>query len=71
MIFTDSVAFSPKVYEILTENEPISLEHLLVMAPDTEDLIPGFKGLRKIRVASGDKGKRGGSRVIYYCYVIP
>ena len=71
MIFTDSAAFSRKVYEILTEDELISLERLLVMTPDAGDLIPGSKGLRKIRVASGGKGKRGGSRVIYYWYVTP
>jgi hypothetical protein len=41
------------------------------MTPDAGDLIPGSKGLRKIRVASGGKGKRGGSRVIYYWYVAP
>ena len=36
-----------------------------------ERVIPGARGLRKIRVASGGKGKRGGSRVIYYWYVEP
>jgi hypothetical protein len=32
---------------------------------------PGAVGLRKIRVASGGKGKRGGARVIYNWYVDP
>lgn len=41
------------------------------MTPDAGDLIPGSKGLRKIRVASGGKGKRGRSRVIYNWYVTP
>ena len=71
MIFTDSAAFSRKVYEILTEDELINLERTLIVTPDAGDLIPGSKGLRKIRVASGSKGKRGGSRVIYYWYVTP
>jgi mRNA-degrading endonuclease RelE of RelBE toxin-antitoxin system len=43
----------------------------LIDTPETGDVIPGAKGLRKIRVASGGKGKRGGSRVIYYWYVTP
>ncbi len=71
MIFTESTAFSRKVYEVLTEEELIALEHRLVLAPDCGDLIPGAGGLRKVRVASGGKGKRGGSRVIYYWYVEP
>ncbi len=71
MIFTESPAFSRKVYDVLTEEELIALEHRLVLSPDSGDLIPGAGGLRKIRVASGGKGKRGGSRVIYYWYVDP
>ena len=71
MVFTDSAAFSRKVYKILTDDELMNLERLLLITPDAGDLIPGTKGLRKIRVASGGKGKRGGSRVIYYWYVIP
>ena len=71
MIFTESLAFSRKVYEVLSEDELIALEYRLVLAPDSGDLIPGAGGLRKIRVASGGKGKRGGSRVIYYWYVNP
>jgi hypothetical protein len=66
MIFTESPAFSRKVYEVFTEEELIALEHRLVLSPDCGNLIPGAGGLRKVRVASGGKAKRGGSRVIYY-----
>lgn len=37
--------------------------------PDAGDLIKGSGGLRKIRRAAKGKGKRGGSRVIYYLAV--
>ena len=30
------------------------------------DLIPGGRGLRKMRAAISGRGKRGGGRVIYY-----
>ncbi len=30
------------------------------------DIIPGTNGVRKVRVAFGGRGKRGGARVIYY-----
>lgn len=71
MIFVESAAFSRRIYEVLSEAELMALERLLVIRPDSGDLIPGSGGLRKIRVASGGKGKRGGSRVIYYWYVTP
>lgn len=71
MVFVDSVAFSRKVYEILAKDELIRCVRKLVLTPDAGDLIPGSKGLRKIRVASRGKGKRGGSWVIYYWYVTP
>lgn len=71
MIFVESKAFAAKVFTILTEAELFSLENTLLDDPETGDLIPGGGGLRKIRVASRGKGKRGGSRVIYYWYVTP
>ena len=37
--------------------------------PEMGEVIPGTKGLRKLRWSLGQKGKRGGSRVIYYYYL--
>lgn len=71
MLFTESPAFTKAVQVILREQDYFDLQDLLIDRPDTGDVIPGSKGLRKIRVASGGKGKRGGSRVIYYWYVDP
>ena len=34
--------------------------------PEAGDLIPGTKGLRKIRRPLSGRGKRGGARVIYH-----
>lgn len=34
--------------------------------PDAGDVIPGTKGLRKVRWAANGKGKRGGARAIYF-----
>ena len=71
VIFSESPAFTKAVQEILCEEDYFALQDLLIERPDVGDVIPGSKGLRKIRVASGGKGKRGGSRVIYYWYVEP
>jgi len=46
---------------LFSEHDVFELE-LALMA----DLIPGTKGLRKIRRPLTGRGKRGGARVIYY-----
>lgn len=71
VIFSESTAFTKAVQQILHEEDYFELQDQLIDTPDAGDLIPGSKGLRKIRVASGGRGKRGGSRVIYYWYVDP
>ncbi len=38
----------------------------LTVHPDAGDLIPGGRGLRKLRRPAKGRGKRGGSRIIYY-----
>ncbi|HLX63365.1 MAG TPA: type II toxin-antitoxin system RelE/ParE family toxin [Planctomycetota bacterium] len=42
------------------------LKILLDSNPDTGDVIPKGKGLRKTRIGLPGRGKRGGARVIYY-----
>jgi hypothetical protein len=37
--------------------------------PQAGDVIPGLMGLRKIRFALGNKGKRGGGRAVYFLMV--
>ena len=50
-----------------TDNELRELENELLKDPKAGDAIQGTGGLRKIRVALGNKrkGKRGGARVVY------
>lgn len=38
----------------------------LAKNPDIGDVIPGTSGVRKARLKSASRGKRGGSRVCYY-----
>jgi len=42
------------------------LEKILIENPELGDLIQGTGGLRKIRLKSSTKGKRGGFRVCYF-----
>lgn len=45
------------------------MQGTLLENPDAGDLIPGGRGLRKLRVPLPVRGKRGGARVIYYHWV--
>lgn len=51
---------------MFTEHDVVEIELALMADPEAGDLIPGAKGLRKIRRALTGRGKRGGARVIYY-----
>ena len=42
------------------------LQNTLLENPAAGDLIPGGRGLRKLRVPLPGRGKRGGARVIYF-----
>lgn len=66
MEFIETSYFTRHVYEILTDDEYTNFQDYLADHPDAGDVIPDTGGMRKIRIASGGKGKRGGSRVIYY-----
>jgi hypothetical protein len=45
------------------------LEQMIAANPYSGDVIRGLGGIRKIRFALGNKGKRGGGRAIYFLMV--
>jgi mRNA-degrading endonuclease RelE of RelBE toxin-antitoxin system len=51
---------------ILSEDEVDDLKVFLSANPEAGVVIPGSGGIRKLRWAATGRGKRGGSRVIYY-----
>ena len=51
---------------LLSDEEYARLQEHLVRHPDAGDVITVTGGLRKIRWTSAGRGKRGGSRVIYF-----
>jgi len=55
----------------LNDEELRELQMGLVHDPEAGDLIPGAGGIRKLRWKDSrrGKGKRGGLRVIYYCFL--
>ena len=65
-IFVESTIFEKYREDYLTDDEYRLFQAELMSDPKRGDVIQGTGGLRKIRVAVKDKGKRGGARVIYY-----
>lgn len=51
-----------------TDDDLAALQLRLMINPEEGKVIPGSKGLRKIRIRASGRGKRGGARVIYIVY---
>ena len=75
MVFVELPLFTK--HAPFTDDELAALQQTVLDNPLAGDLIPGARGLRKIRAALGGRGKRGGARVIYYlwsardcCYLV-
>ncbi|HJE69988.1 type II toxin-antitoxin system RelE/ParE family toxin [Pseudomonas oryzihabitans] len=66
MIFIETPVFTRLVKELLEDDAYAAFQRELAQNPTAGDVIRDTGGLRKIRVASGGHGKRGGSQVIYY-----
>ncbi|WP_264368272.1 type II toxin-antitoxin system RelE/ParE family toxin [Paraglaciecola mesophila] len=67
-IFVESKIFEKYRDDYLSDEEFRLFQAELMSDPKQGDVIQGTGGLRKLRVASKGKGKRGGSRVIYYFF---
>lgn len=54
----------------LLEEDFTSFLKDIAQNPEIGDVIPGTGGVRKTRLKSASKGKRGGFRVCYYYFVV-
>ena len=66
MELIETSLFTKQVQANLSEGEYRLLQLHLVVRPDDGDLIPGSGGLRKLRWQLPGRGKRAGTRIIYY-----
>lgn len=66
MRFIETLIFTAEIDTLLSPAEYQALQQALFLRPDAGALIPGSRGLRKLRWRVGGTGKRGGLRVIYY-----
>lgn len=61
-------SFQKESQKILGESEVDKLKNFLSLNPHSGDIIPGLRGIRKIRWQVNQKGKSGGARIIYFFY---
>ncbi|MGX2762178.1 type II toxin-antitoxin system RelE/ParE family toxin [Escherichia coli] len=64
--FIETTMFTRQIKQIATDDEIKELQKELIELPDKGDLIQKTGGLRKIRMATGNQGKSGSARVIYF-----
>ena len=64
--FIETQLFSRLVQRYLTDENYAQLQDELIQNPEAGTVIRGSGGVRKLRWAATDRGKRGGYRVIYF-----
>jgi hypothetical protein len=69
--FLEAPAFSRYREDYLDDEGYRELQQALAGNPEEGDLIPGAGGVRKLRWRDSrrGKGKRGGLRIVYYCFL--
>ena len=64
--FIETSIFTRQIKALTTDDELKALQVELIAQPEKGDLIQGTGGLRKVRMATGQQGKSGSARVIYF-----
>ncbi|CAO98284.1 type II toxin-antitoxin system RelE/ParE family toxin [Erwinia tasmaniensis] len=64
--FIETPMFTRQIKQIATDDELKDLQKTLIESPDKGDSIRQTGGLRKIRMATGNQGKSGSARLIYF-----
>ena len=68
MVIVETRLFTKKIRDLLDDESYRRLQNHLVARPSAGAVIPGTGGLRKIRWEGAGKGKRGGTRIIYFSH---
>jgi hypothetical protein len=66
MLIIETPVFTKRIQNLLPDDDYRRLQTALLHRPEQGSLIPGAKGLRKLRWTLPEHGKRGGLRVLYY-----
>lgn len=68
MRIIETPVFTKRVLKILSEEEYRQFQTDLISNPEAGNIIQGSGGIRKIRWSGSGRGKRGGSRILYYWF---
>lgn len=68
VVFVETHAFSVLIRGLLPDDSFRLLQAALTGNPELGVVIPGTRGIRKLRWAGSGHGKRGGVRVVYYSH---
>jgi hypothetical protein len=66
MELIETSTFTRQITALLRDEEYGEFQSRIAANPEIGARIKGGGGIRKVRVAIGSRGKRGGARVIYY-----
>ena len=66
MKIIETPLFTKRLTRVLSPGDYRALQNYLIDRPEAGKVITGSNGLRKLRWTGSGRGKRGGSRVIYY-----
>jgi mRNA-degrading endonuclease RelE of RelBE toxin-antitoxin system len=69
--FVEAPAFARFRDDYLDDDGFAELQRFLAKNPEAGDMVPGAGGIRKLRWKDSHRGKgrRGGLRVVYYCFL--
>ena len=68
VIFIETSIFTRRIQECMDDSSYADLQGFLANNPEAGSVIPGSGGIRKIRWTGSGRGKRGGSRILYYLW---
>lgn len=66
MQIVETTVFTRLISDLMDDDSYRLLQTELITDPEKGSIIPGSGGLRKIRWKLEGRGKRGGTRIIYY-----
>ena len=69
MLIVETSVFTRRIGDCMSDEEYRELQVFLVGNPASGNVIPGGGGLRKLRWSGSGRGKRGGTRIIYYWWI--
>jgi mRNA-degrading endonuclease RelE of RelBE toxin-antitoxin system len=69
MEIKETPLFTRRVPDLMDDDDYALLQAALIVNPQLGVVIPGMGGIRKVRWSGNERGKRGGTRVIYFAAV--